>query len=131
LVARIEKLLMKKALVVEDNPDSLEILTIQMELMGFSVVEANNGLEAVEKAIKEKPNLILMDIIMPVMDGREAARRIRSNSETKDIFILAATVLFLKSDLSSCIQAGCNDFITKPFTIQEFREKIQNIFPSA
>ena len=59
---------MKKVLVVEDHPDVLDILTLEMEEMGFAVVSANTGIEAVEKAIEEKPNLILMDIMMPKMD---------------------------------------------------------------
>ena len=121
---------MKKVLLVEDHVDLLEILTWQVETMGFSVITANNGREGVKKAIKENPNLILMDIMMPGMDGREATRLIRSNSETQDIPILAATVLSTESDLSSCIKAGCNDYIVKPFTTQELRDKILDIIPS-
>ncbi len=121
----------KKAIIVEDHPDLMEILSLQLETLGFSVISANNGMEGVEKAITEKPDLILMDIMMPGMDGREATRRIRSNPETKDIPILAATVLFKESDLRSCIEAGCNDYSVKPFSHQELREKIMNFIPSA
>ncbi len=121
----------KKAIIVEDHPDSMEVLSLQLETLGFSVISANNGMEGVEKAITEKPDLILMDIMMPGMDGREATRRIRSNPETKDIPILAATVLFKESDLRSCIEAGCNDYIVKPFSHQELREKIMDFIPSA
>ncbi len=122
---------MKKALVVEDNLDLLELLTIQMEMMGFSVIEANNGIEAVEKAIREKPHVILMDILMPKMDGREATRKIRSNPKTKDIPILASTVLYEELELRSCIEAGCNDYITKPFTLKELQRKVQDFIPTA
>ncbi len=121
---------MKKALLVEDHPDLLEILTWQMEAMGFSVIAANNGKEGVKKAIEENPHLILMDIMMPGMDGREATRIIRSNPETQDIPILAATVLSKESDLRSCIEAGCSDYIVKPFTTQELRDKILDCIPS-
>jgi len=121
---------MKKVLLVEDHPELLEILTWQMESMGFSVIAANNGKEGVKKAIEENPYLILMDIMMPGMDGREATRIIRSNSETQDIPILAATVLSKESDLKSCIEAGCSDYIVKPFTTQELRDKIQDFIPS-
>ncbi|MFQ5538998.1 MAG: response regulator [Candidatus Binatia bacterium] len=120
---------MKKALVIEDHPDSLDVLSWQLETLGFAVVSANNGREGVEKAIKEKPDLILMDIMMPGMDGREATRRIRNNPDTKNTLIMATTVLYKGSDLRSCMEAGCNDYILKPFTFEELREKIQEYFP--
>ncbi len=129
--AAMDRVRTKKAIIVEDHPDSMEVLSLQLETLGFSVISANNGMEGVEKAITEKPDLILMDIMMPGMDGREATRRIRSNPETKDIPILAATVLFKESDLRSCIEAGCNDYIVKPFSHQELREKIMDFIPSA
>ena len=122
---------MKKALIVEDHPDLLHILTLKLEMLGFAVISANNGKQGVAKAIEENPDLILMDIRMPVMDGREATRRIRSNPKTQDIPILASTVLFRESDLSSCIEAGCNDYITKPFTLEQLQEKILDFIPSA
>jgi two-component system alkaline phosphatase synthesis response regulator PhoP len=127
----IDRASMKKALVVDDHPDMLEILTWQLSTLGFSVITANNGIEGVEKAIKEIPQLILMDIMLPKMDGREATRQIRSNPKTKDIPILAASALFMASDRRSCIEAGCSDYISKPFDPKELREKIQNFFPTA
>ena len=116
---------MRKVLVVEDHPDMLEVLTCQVEMMGFSVIPAKHGKEGVKKALEEKPSLILMDIMMPEMDGKAATRAIRSNPETQNIPILAATVLFREPDLKSCIEAGCNDYIVKPFTFQELQGKIQ------
>ncbi len=121
----------KKALVVDDHPDMVEILTMQLEILGFTVISASNGKEGVEKAIAEKPDMILMDIMMPGMDGRDATRLIRSNPETQHIPILASTVLYLSSDLSSCIEAGCSSYISKPFTPQDLQEKIQIVFSSA
>ncbi len=118
---------MKKVLIVEDHPDLLDILTLQMEEMGFAVTSATNGIEAVEKAIEEKPHLILMDIMLPGIDGLEATRRIRSNPEAKEIPILAATAITDKSQLRECIEAGCNDIIVKPFTAQDLKEKIQAV----
>ncbi len=106
---------MKKVLVLENHPDMLEVLMWQMELMGYSIIAARHGKEGVEKALEEKPQLILMDIIMPVMDGREATRMNRANPETHNIPVLAATVLFWDSDLRSFLEARCNDIITKPF----------------
>ncbi len=118
---------MKKALIVEDHPDLLEVLTLQLEKMGFAVVSANTGMEGVTKAVEEKPQLILMDIMMPGMDGREATRRIRSNQETKEIPILVITALTKESQLRECIKAGCNNYIVKPFTPEKLLKKIQTV----
>ncbi|MGH7783996.1 MAG: response regulator [Candidatus Binatia bacterium] len=120
---------MKKVLIVEDHADMRELLTWQIELMGFVPISAKNGKEGLEKAIAERPELILMDIMMPGMDGWEAARTLRANPETKDIPILAATALFRDSDLKSCMDAGCNSYIVKPFTFQELQTKIRELIP--
>ncbi len=118
---------MKKVLIIEDHPDMLNILSRELEMMGFGVVSANTGMEGVTKAVEEKPQLILMDIMMPDMDGLEATRLIRSNRETEKIPILAVTALCRESELNACIEAGCNDYIVKPFNFQKFEEKIQAI----
>ena len=127
----LDQFRMKKALIVEDHPDLHEVLTLQLESLGFAVISADNGMRGVEKAITEKPDLILMDIIMPGMDGREATRRIRFNPEAKDIPILAITALFRESELRGCLEAGCNDYIVKPFTFEKLQCKIQDFIPSA
>ena len=122
---------MKKVLIIEDHGDMRELLTWQIELMGFLPITAKRGQEGVEKAATEKPELIIMDIMMPGMDGLEAAREIRANAETKDIPILAATALFRDADLKSCLEAGCNGYIVKPFTFQELQGKVREfIAPS-
>ena len=118
---------MKKALIIEDHPDMLDVLSRQLEMMGFAVITASNGVEGVEKAIVEKPDLILMDIMMPGMDGREATRLIRSNRETEKIPILVITALSREAEINACIEAGCNDYILKPFNFQKLKEKIQAI----
>lgn len=121
---------MKKVLIVEDHADMRELLEWQVGLMGFTPISARHGKEGLEKAVAERPELILMDIMLPGMDGWEATRAIRANPETKSIPILAATALFRDSDLKSCIDAGCNNYIVKPFTFQELQEKIKEFFPS-
>ena len=120
----------KKILIVEDHADMRELLTWQIELMGFLPIPAKHGKEGVEKAVAEQPNLILLDIMMPGMDGWEAARTLRANPETKDIPILAATALFRDSDLKSCLDAGCNGYIVKPFTFQELQGKVREFIAS-
>jgi CheY-like chemotaxis protein len=123
--------LMKKILIVEDHADMRELLTWQIELMGFMPIPAKHGKEGVEKAVAEQPNLILLDIMMPGMDGWEAARTLRATPETKDIPILAATALFRDSDLKSCLDAGCNGYIVKPFTFQELQGKVREFISSS
>jgi two-component system cell cycle response regulator DivK len=116
---------MKKILIVEDHADMRELLTWQIELMGFKPIPAKHGKEGIEKAIAEKPDLVLMDIMMPGMDGWEAARELRAHPETKGVPILAATALFRDSDLKTCLEAGCNGYIVKPFTFQELQGKLR------
>ncbi len=118
---------MIKALIIEDHPDILDVLSRHLKRLGFAVVSADYGMGGVEKAIEEKPYLILMDIMMPGMDVLEATRLIRANPETKDIPILAITCLFRESELRGCIEAGCSDYLVKPFTFQELQEKIQDL----
>lgn len=121
---------MKKALVVEDHPDILKILVYEMEMIGFSVITANNGRDGVRKALEEKPQMILMDIMMPFMDGIDATRMIRSNPETHNVPILVVTALTNYIALKRCIDAGCNDYLTKPFTFKNLQNKIQDLIPS-
>jgi CheY-like chemotaxis protein len=121
---------MKKVLIIEDHSDMRELLTWQIELMGFVPITAHRGMEGVEKALSEKPALIILDIMMPGMDGWEAAREIRAHAETKDIPILAATALFRDADLKTCIEAGCNGYIIKPFTFQELQGKVRELIPA-
>lgn len=122
---------MKKVLIIEDHGDMRELLTWQIELMGFDPITAKRGIEGVEKALSEKPELIIMDIMMPGMDGWDTAREIRAHAEMKDVPILAATALFRDADLTRCIEAGCNGYIIKPFTFQELQAKVQELISSA
>jgi CheY-like chemotaxis protein len=121
----IELSSMKKILIVDDNADMRELMTLWLRANGFKPITAKNGSEAVEKAITEKPDLVLLDIMMPVMDGRETVRVLRSKPETKDIPVVAATALYNSTDLESCLKAGCDDYIVKPFTYDGLEEKLR------
>ena len=121
----IELSSMKKILVVDDNADMRELMTLWLRANGFRPITAKNGAEAVDKAVAEKPDLVLLDIMMPVMDGRETVRILRSKPETKDIPVVAATALTSSSDLESCLKAGCDDYIVKPFTYDGLEEKLR------
>jgi two-component system, cell cycle response regulator DivK len=116
---------MTKILLVEDHPDIRHVVRVQLERLGFLVMIAKNGKEGVEIAISAKPDLILMNSRMPEMDGLQAMRILRANPETKDIPILAATAMFEPSEIQNCIDAGCNDYIVKPFTFEELQRKIK------
>jgi two-component system, cell cycle response regulator DivK len=116
-----------KVLIVDDYPDMRELLGRVLEGLGYAVVLASHGKEGLEKAIAEKPNLILMDMMMPIMDGWEAARALRSNPETKEIPILATTALIRPHDLKACLDAGCNGYIIKPFSFANLHSKIRGL----
>ena len=115
---------MTKVLVVEDHPDIRYVVQHQLERLGFVVRVAKNGKEAVETAIAERPDLILMNGRMPEMDGWEATRILRANPDTKNIPILAVTAMFHPSNIETFIDAGCSDYIVKPFTFIELQRKI-------
>ena len=121
----------KTVLIVEDHPDMRELLVWQIELMGYTPVPASTAKEALEKALIEKPALILLDIMLPTMDGREAARVLKANPETEDIPILATTALFREPDLQSCLEAGCSGYLVKPFTFQELQRKLRELIPGS
>ena len=93
--------------------------------MGFTTITAKNGKEGVATAVAEKPDLILMNSVMPEMDGWEATRILRANPQTKNIPILAATAMFRPADLKAWLDVGCNDYIVKPFTLDELSRKIR------
>jgi CheY-like chemotaxis protein len=101
-------------LVVEDTPDTREMVKYMLELGGFRVLEAKDGLEAVEIALKEQPDLILMDMSLPVMDGCQATRLIRKRPELASVPIIACTARNRWEWRGKAILAGCTDFMTKP-----------------
>jgi CheY-like chemotaxis protein len=121
---------MSKILIVEDDADNRAILRQQLYHLGHDVIEASTGFEALDWAAKDTPDLVILDIMMPKIDGREVARRLRNELKLRDVPILAATVLFQKEDAQTCIDAGCNDVLVKPFNLQELRDKIHQLLPT-
>ena len=113
-----------KILIVEDNSDMRNLLCLIVERLFYLPVLACHGREGLEKAIAEKPQLILMDMRMPVMDGWEATRALRTHPDTKNIPILATTALFRPHELRTCLEAGCNDYLVKPFSCVDLQTKI-------
>ena len=113
-----------KILIVEDNKAMLELLRLIVERLGYVPALASQGKEGLEKATIEKPDLILMDMMMPIMDGWEATRTLRVSLETKEIPILAITATARSEDLKTCLEAGCNGYIVKPFGVTDLQRKI-------
>jgi two-component system, cell cycle response regulator DivK len=116
-----------KILIVEDNGDMRDLLALRVQLIGYLPMLASNGKDGVEKANAEKPDLILMDLMMPVMDGWEAARKLRVRRETKAIPILAVTALSNSADLKACLDSGCSGYIVKPFTGMDLQRKVREL----
>jgi two-component system, cell cycle response regulator DivK len=114
-------------LIVEDNADMRDLLALRVQLTGYLPILASDGKDGIEKANTEKPDLILMDMMMPVMNGWEATRALRACGETKKIPILAVTALFRSDDLKACLDAGCTAYIVKPFTGVDLQRKIREL----
>lgn len=111
-------------LIVEDEPRNRKLFRDLLQLKGYATLEATNGKQGVKIAREKKPDLILMDILMPVMDGLEATRILKTDAETKDIPIIALTSYAMKGDEERIRQAGCDEYITKPIDTREFVKKI-------
>ena len=118
-------------LVAEDNETTRDLVQTQLTLLGYRVTTAKNGVEAIAKAIAELPDLIVMDIQMPVMDGLDAASQLRKEPTTQVIPILAATAKTMSGDKERCLAAGCNDYIAKPFTHRQLQFAIEKLLTKA
>ena len=115
----------KRILVVEDQEDNRRILRDLLGNAGYELVEAESGEEALTAVEAQRPDLILMDIQLPVMDGYEATRRIRLNPELKSIQIIAVTSYALAGDEAKALAVGCTAYITKPFSPRALLAKVR------
>jgi two-component system cell cycle response regulator DivK len=120
----------KKILVVEDTEDNRQILRDLLGMAGYDMVEAHDGAQGVVMAAEHKPDLILMDIQMPVMDGYEATRRIKAIPELKAIPIVAVTSYALSGDEQKTRDAGCDAYIAKPYSPRQMLAKVREILGS-
>ena len=118
-----------KILYVEDNDDNIYMLQKRLVRAGFTVVIAKDGAQGVAAAGAEHPDLILMDLGMPVVDGWEATRRIKAAPETKHIPVIALTANAMTGDREKALAAGCDDFDTKPVEMARLLGKIQALVP--
>ena len=115
----------KCILVVEDQEDNRQILRDLLGSAGYQLVEAENGEEALKALARQRPDLILMDIQLPILDGYETTRRIRSNEDLKSIPIIAVTSYALAGDDAKAIAAGCNGYVTKPYSPRQLLAKVR------
>jgi diguanylate cyclase (GGDEF)-like protein len=117
----------ERILVVDDDPDILQVVRINLELEGYEVATAEDGREAVDKATADPPQLILLDIMMPKMDGLTALRRIRAHSSSGNTSIILLTARGLPEDRVKGLELGADDYITKPFDINELVARVKAV----
>jgi two-component system, cell cycle response regulator DivK len=115
----------RKILIVEDNEDNRELAVKVLRNKGFETVTAVDGEEAIEKAVSENPDLILLDISLPKLDGYEVAKRLKSMEEFREIPIVAFTAHAMKGDREKVIIAGFEGYISKPINIREFPDQVK------
>jgi two-component system cell cycle response regulator DivK len=118
-----------KILCVEDNDDNIYVLENRLTRSGFTVRIARDGAAGVEMASAEQPDLILMDLSLPVLDGWEATRRIKAAAETRHIPVIALTANAMTGDREKAMAAGCDDFDTKPLELPRLLAKIRSLVP--
>ena len=119
-----------KLLYVEDNDDNIYMLRTRLARAGYTVVIATDGAQGVAMAASERPDLVLMDLSLPVLDGWEAARRIKAAPETRAIPIIALTAHVMPGDQEKALAAGCDDFDTKPVELERLLGKIRALSPA-
>lgn len=117
----------KRVLLVEDNEDNRVIYATILSHYGYGVVEAPNGLDGVAKAERDHPDLIIMDISLPVMDGLEATRRIRANPDTARIPVIAVTAHARDTDRQQVLNAGCDEYLAKPVEPRRLVEEVHRM----
>ena len=113
-----------KVLIADDKPYNRSLLKDFLEAIGFTVLEASNGKEAVEKTLIEKPDIVLMDIVMPVMNGYEATRKIREKFNPSQVVVIAISASILDEDINKSYESGMNDYLAKPIVFESLTKKI-------
>jgi len=116
-----------KILIIEDNELNLDMLTRRLERKGFSIIAAKDGLSGIERANQEKPELIIMDLSLPKLDGWDAAKKLKEEIATKSIPIIALTAHAMKGDRQKALNAGCDEYDTKPVDFERLLGKIGKV----
>jgi len=118
---------MPKILLVEDNEMNRDMLSRRLVRKGYEVLIAVDGAEGVEMSVSKEPDLILMDMSLPVLDGWQATTQIKANPETQEIPVIAITANAMAGDREKCLAAGCDDYDTKPIEFPRLLDKIQKL----
>ena len=116
-----------KILLVEDNELNRDMLSRRLKRKGFSVIFAENGQKGIDFAHTESPDIILMDLSLPVIDGWTAAKMLKADPATKSIPVIALTAHAMKGDREKALEAGCDDYDTKPIDFERLLDKISNL----
>ena len=120
-----------RILIVEDQEDNRVIMRDVLSSAGYELIEAVNGEDGVKLAHSERPDLILMDIQLPIIDGYEATRRIKGSAELKSIPIIAVTSYALSGDQAKARAAGCDGYVSKPFSPRDLLARVREYLPDA
>jgi two-component system, cell cycle response regulator DivK len=118
---------MPRILLIEDNPLSRDMLTRMLEKRGYNVVTAGEGSEGIAVAANQRPDVILMDMSLPGLDGWETTRELRSRPDTRGIPVIALTAHALAGDRERSLEAGCDEYETKPIELSTLVQKIENL----
>jgi CheY-like chemotaxis protein len=122
---------MAKILLVEDNEMNRDMLSRRLERRGYEVIIAVDGAQGVSMTLSQQPDLILMDMSLPIMDGWEATRTLKANPATNTIPIIALTAHAMSGDREKALQAGCDDYDTKPIELNRLIDKIVHFLPAS
>jgi DNA-binding response OmpR family regulator len=114
-------------LIADDDPDILALVSFRLERAGYEVVQARNGEEAVQVALARRPDLAVLDVMMPRIDGYEATRRLRQHDETSRMPVILLTARVQEEDIARGFDAGADDYVKKPFSPQELGARVQAV----
>jgi two-component system cell cycle response regulator DivK len=129
MMVRASKLMVKQILVVEDNPMNAQLLSDILESLSLGIIRAKNGMLGLEAARNDAPDLILLDVLLPDMNGIEVLKQLKADDVLKHIPVIALTASANSDIYRQCIEAGCDAFMTKPFTKRQLTEQLEKFLP--
>jgi DNA-binding response OmpR family regulator len=114
-------------LIADDDPDILALVSFRLQRAGYEILQARNGEEAVQMALDRRPDLAILDVMMPRVDGYEATRRLRQHEETRRMPVILLTARVQEEDIARGFDAGADDYVKKPFSPQELGSRVQAV----